>query len=237
MLQYIQEELDQNFDELVDTEEPDIFEAISQTTSKNKPKLTKNMKGKRPVKSRKISKKSQTKTKLSPRKLKASKSGKRREDSSEKLSSFESVRKYLLGYALTKKVKCENCLSIMKSSCETKDTFINAKDYGFPDGIQYLCYPTDFFSRIFEKQYNVFETIFKENAHILKLKSTILTKCIAETNKFFPEWFNENDPCAQHKKDILDYLLKCLIKRNAQWIVSDTKKSQKYLSRMRHLKE
>lgn len=53
MLQYIQEELDQNFDEQVDTEEPDIFEAISQTTSKNKPKLTETIKGKKPVKSKK----------------------------------------------------------------------------------------------------------------------------------------------------------------------------------------
>lgn len=118
---------------------------------------------------------------------------------------------------------------------EPSEVFMKAKDFG--KDVSFLANPSDHFLEVFKVQFDEFSMQFPQNMHRLKLKSTILKKCILATNCKFPEWFDKNNPCYDHRKSLLDYLLKCLIKRNAKWHVKNSYKSSKYLSRLRHLKE
>lgn len=158
-------------------------------------------------------------------------------------SSFDGVLRYVLGFAVFKTIKCEDCLKIMKIPDNRKELrklretefFLNEKDFGKTK--KFLCNPSDQLLSIFKLQFNIFSRYFPENKHIFNLKATLRKICIIATKKKFPEWFADENPCLKHRKDLLDYILKCLIKRNTKWVVKSTKKSRKYLTRLRYLNE
>lgn len=158
-------------------------------------------------------------------------------------SCYDGVRRYVLGFGIFKKIKCSNCQLIMKkNSCQTQlkknEIFIHAKDFGSSlKGCDYLTNPSDYFLKIFNCQFTAFSNYFKINIHKVHLKASILKKCVEATNKKYPEWFDESNPCYDHRMSILEYILKCLIKRNSKWFVKNSKTSKKYLSRLRHLRD
>lgn len=156
-------------------------------------------------------------------------------------SNFEGIQRYVLGFSIFRKVKCLNCANIMKkvaySDCEQSEVFIREKDFSSSSDEPFLTNPSDYFLSVFKVQYDAFTRFFPQNMHKLKLKSTLLDKCMEATSIKFPEWFAKNNPCLDHRKTILDYILKVLIKKNAKWRVKSSVKSAKHLTRIRHLRE
>lgn len=156
-------------------------------------------------------------------------------------SSFEGIQRYILGFSIFRKVKCLNCSSIMKkigyNDFEQSEVFIREKDFSSSLDEPFLTNPSDYFLSVFKVQFDAFRRFFPQNIYKLKLKSTLLDKCMEATSEKFPEWFAQNSPCFDHRKQILDYILKVLIKRNAKWRVKNSVKSAKHLTRIRHLRE
>lgn len=161
-------------------------------------------------------------------------------------SSYDGVRRYVLGFGLLKKVKCSDCLEVMKhkdshhrkGKCSNNnELFIMEKNIVRSKDQNILCNPSDYFLSIFNTQFNTFSEYFDANKHIKGLKSSLLKQCIKVTNNVFPEWFDINNSCYDHRVEILDYLLRIFIKRNAKWVVKNIKKPKKYLSRLRRLQE
>lgn len=81
---------------------------------------------------------------------------------------------------------------------------------------------TKFHIQIFDKFFE--QNYFKKN---LLLEITLL--CISETkkgNKFY-NWFSEDNPCFEHRTQLLKLLLLLLLKKNALWLKDKLLKSEK----------
>lgn len=158
------------------------------------------------------------------------------EDDYEEITLEENAANYFVGYVSTKMKNNINCLV-----CEEKMIKGDSLLPEFSDEINFLLnekqnssrsqkiynVPTSEFFKVCWHQILFFKENFKNKIHIIKLKEYFKTMCIAITNKRFPNWFLQSDPCCDHRLKTLDFLLLILIRKHCKWI-KDTQKNYKH---------
>lgn len=96
---------------------------------------------------------------------------------------------------------------------------------------------TDFFFSLSELFVSTFDAYFQSNCHSKQLKKQLFDQCVANTknNKKFENWFDIDHPCFSHRKEILDFFLLVLIRKNCIWLLEKLKTEKKQKTSNRRL--
>lgn len=140
--------------------------------------------------------------------------------------------RYYVGYVLFKTLKkfnCDICENILKSVTdelnEPSETLIKLKIY---DQTCKLVAPSKYMFDISKLHLKVFNCFIKQNMNSNKIKQTISQLCIDSTKlkTGYENYFDDDGPCINHRKYILDFFILVLIRKTCIWKVGKKSISQ-----------
>lgn len=134
--------------------------------------------------------------------------------------------RYFCGYVAYKilhKIDCISCDDNVRKRSEIlsrpSEHLIFAKNYSKKSDFGNLFAPTDHFFNICNIHFEIFKEIFDGKKEITNIKKFIIEKCIEATKMSarYEDWFNEENPCFQHRKDFLDFSILVLLRKHCKW--------------------
>lgn len=164
-------------------------------------------------------------------------------DRHERPSTEHAAVSYYIGYIemkCTNRSKCTSCidgLTKAKQHCTAVDELITKKSYK-PDKIGGLKLPSTTFYDICCLQICFFKSTFDKLYHTKNLKAAYVKKLMALTTLNYPDWFDEQNKCFEHRVQILNFLVLVLIRKNCKWLLEDISKSKsdvKYANKLKKI--
>lgn len=152
------------------------------------------------------------------------------------ISLETTAMRYFTGYLAFKmllKNKCANCSKLFLKSDEQitcpSEFFIFAKNFSQNSDFGSLLAPTDEFFNICKLHFKVFHTIFRDRPHIRNIRERMALECMRITNLRDSNWFDEQNQCFEHRKEILYFALLILLRKHCAWKIQKriTSKNQK----------
>ncbi|XP_067644807.1 uncharacterized protein [Eurosta solidaginis] len=151
------------------------------------------------------------------------------------------VQRYYTGYSMhnqfRNKINCEKCIELMSKKtidlANTSEALIVAKNYKAQDDLRLMNPDDDFFeiSRLHMKWYM---EMFSISNHKPGIKKTIIDYIRSKSDRYFTFWFNKADECAEHRLQLLNFMVTTLLYKNAKWSarrVEAQLKRTKYLAK------
>lgn len=181
-----------------------------------------------------------------------------------KKDTEEIALRYITGFAinhiLVKKIKCNICLiNLIKPSDEAEK--IDPPNMGILSAYKELrnddvlnselltkykcelsskditfCNPTDQFFEVVYYNMQIYNISKQHILHIKNVKKHIVDLCIKYTNLKFNNYFDGNNECASHKLDILEYIIRILLRRNCAWMRYEIKKNTRQYTHIKKYK-
>lgn len=142
------------------------------------------------------------------------------------LSLTDVSMRYFVGYVAYKMVKKLNCLQCEQNFLKKNDIMEAPSEYLIYHKNYYndesdfgrLNAPTDRFFDICKDQIIMFGKIFSEKAHIKNLKEYITNICVHNSSIKFPDIYSDQNPCSEHNKLALNFLILVLIRKHCTWL-------------------
>lgn len=137
----------------------------------------------------------------------------------------EASMRYFVGYVACKilrKIKCSRCENIFIKTDEILEApseyLISNKNYGDENNFCKLKAPTDYYFKISKEQIYLFSRMFSERAEMKDLKKNIVQLCIANTSITCKDLYVEQNPCHEHNKTALNFMILVLIRKHCTWL-------------------
>ena len=116
---------------------------------------------------------------------------------------------FFAGYAafkIVKEFKCDLCLVEMQrppdaDQGDINDCYINCREYNTKESWQLILLrrPTDKFRDIATSNLQTFVSKFKLRMSEEKLREKLMKEAISSVSKVYPNWYDENHSCYQHR--------------------------------------
>lgn len=151
--------------------------------------------------------------------------------------------RYITGYAINKyymKTKCHRISDLIKNEELTLDSelLLKLKSRYHSFGESNFCNPCESFFEVMNFNFQIYNICFKNILFIRNVNNVIMDLCIKNSNVKYNNYFLENEECdcinGNHKKEILSYIIRILLRRNCAWKKYEIKASTKKYS---HLKK
>lgn len=154
--------------------------------------------------------------------------------------------RYIAGYAINKfylKKKCPKIAKFIKNEELTLDSelLVKYKQYYYFKESNF-CNPCDDFFEVVSFSFEIYNICFKNILHIRNVNYVIMNFCIKYCNKKYNNYFsdskNTNCDClnSNHKKEIMLYIIRILLRRNCSRKKYEIKASTKHLSHLKKYK-
>lgn len=149
--------------------------------------------------------------------------------------------RYIVGFAINKSMRKKQCPTIIDLTKQGEfdlksELFLKyKKDFSFKE-INF-CNSDDYFFKVLSYNFQIYNICFKHLLYIRNVKGVLIEFCIRYSNEKFQNYFNDG-MCSRcnfnHRKDILEYVFRILLRRNCSWIKIGIKGSTK---KYNHLKK
>lgn len=134
--------------------------------------------------------------------------------------------RYFVGYVACKIIKKLKCVGCEHNYLKPNDIMevpseylIHHKNYYKDESdLGKLKAPTDCFFEICKAQIYMFGSMFYKKYHIKNFKKHIVKLCINNTRIKFPDFYNDQNPCCEHNKSTLNFMILVLIRKHCSWL-------------------